>query len=626
MNKKIAILFLGMFLISLASATLNVSLSDQGTDVTDTSSGELLASGDLTVTVWDALSGGNLIYNETFTNTIINGSWNVMLGENSSNSLSLEYGKIYYKDYEIDGEDASFTNLTGGVVGRQFFYSPLGDISDEDISDSTNLTLGEKITFAFNEVIDNIVDGWITITGGLNVTENVTANYFIGDGSLLTGISGNWTNVTINENLNVDGDVYVNGSFLQAVADPVFVGELQNSSMLNGARSVYVSGKYAYVAVEIGDRLAVIDISDPTDPILVGELQDGITGGRLDGAYSVYVSGEYAYATSSNNDSFQIIDVSNPSTPVFAGQLGSDRLDGAYSVYVSGKYAYVTAYVDDSLQIIDISDASAPVFAGELQNSSRLNGAWGVYVSGGYAYVTSSNNDSFQIIDVSNPSSPSFAGQLVDSDRLVSAKSVYVSGKYAYVTAYGDDSLQIIDISNASAPVFAGELDSSSRLNGANSVYVSGKYAYVATRLNNSLKVIDISNASAPVFAGELGSDRLDGASSVYVSGKYAYVASESNNSLQIIDIGGIDVPSANIGDLAVGTLDVWENADVKNDLYVGSGLVVGIGGIYSQGDISASGNYSHSGNVGLTGNYTVGNCWQTFSGGIMVDTNCTAV
>lgn len=70
-----------------------------------------------------------------------------------------------------------------------------------------NLTFAQKVTFAFGEIIDNIVDGWITITGNLevrgdvvineslNVTENinsegnVTADYFIGDGSQLTGIS-----------------------------------------------------------------------------------------------------------------------------------------------------------------------------------------------------------------------------------------------------------------------------------------------------------------------------------------------------------------------------------------------------------------------------------------------------
>jgi len=35
------------------------------------------------------------------------------------------------------------------------------------------LNLGEKITFALGEIIDNIVDGWVRVTGGLNVTGDV---------------------------------------------------------------------------------------------------------------------------------------------------------------------------------------------------------------------------------------------------------------------------------------------------------------------------------------------------------------------------------------------------------------------------------------------------------------------
>jgi hypothetical protein len=38
---------------------------------------------------------------------------------------------------------------------------------------ANNLTLGDKITLAFGEVIDNIVDGWVRITGGLNVIGDV---------------------------------------------------------------------------------------------------------------------------------------------------------------------------------------------------------------------------------------------------------------------------------------------------------------------------------------------------------------------------------------------------------------------------------------------------------------------
>jgi hypothetical protein len=298
--------FFMIFFIGNVSATLNVSFSDQGTDVASRSTGELLESGDLSVTVWDALSDGNLIYNETFTGAIVNGSWNVMLGENSSNSLSLEFGKTYFKDYEIDGEDANFTNLTGSVVDRQFFYSPLGDITDDDISDSTNLTLGQKITFAFEEAIDNIIDGWIRITGGLNVTENVevggnvTANYFIGDGSQLTNIPGSVSVINFT-NSDYDGNV-TNGSLTgyeaaNNICDSEFSGahmctqhEVSSYIALVGAASLSVSqiswviaggAKYAPADHPVNDCSGFTnDGTGATDPLGSFWSFNNINGGK----------------------------------------------------------------------------------------------------------------------------------------------------------------------------------------------------------------------------------------------------------------------------------------------------------------------------------------------------------
>ena len=102
----------------MISASLNISLADHGSNIRNKSSGVLLNSSNLTVEIYDSLSGGALIYNETFNYSIINGSWNLMLGENSSNPLSIEFGKVYYKDYLINGENVNFTNLTGENVDR----------------------------------------------------------------------------------------------------------------------------------------------------------------------------------------------------------------------------------------------------------------------------------------------------------------------------------------------------------------------------------------------------------------------------------------------------------------------------------------------------------------------------
>jgi hypothetical protein len=159
-----------------------------------------------------------------------------------------------------------------------------------------------------------------------------------------------------------------------------------------------------------------------------------------------------------------------------------------------------------------------------------------------------------------------------------------------------DDALEIVDISSSTNPTHAGSIIDGAGgavLDYATSVFVSGKYAYVTSYSDKALEIIDISNPASPTHAGKIvngvGGVALDSPYSVYVSGKYAYVASFVSDALEIIDISGIDAPSATIGNLAVGSLNIWENANIFNDLSVGNGLNVGGGGIFTQGRLGVN-------------------------------------
>ena len=92
-------IFLATLLFSAGVlAALNVALSNQATDVRDSGTGDLVNNGNLTVFVYDALSGGNLVYSEVFNGSIINGRWNVMIVAKASNTMALELGRQYYID------------------------------------------------------------------------------------------------------------------------------------------------------------------------------------------------------------------------------------------------------------------------------------------------------------------------------------------------------------------------------------------------------------------------------------------------------------------------------------------------------------------------------------------------
>ncbi|KKW33513.1 MAG: PKD domain containing protein [Parcubacteria group bacterium GW2011_GWA1_53_13] len=366
--------------------------------------------------------------------------------------------------------------------------------------------------------------------------------------------------------------------------NPTIKGSVTDATNLDGAISVYVSGRYAYLAAQTADRLTIVDVSNPASPTTVGSVTDA----QLDTANAVYVTGNYAYvAASGNADRLTIVDVSNPSSPAIVGSVTSTQLDGARSVYVSGRYAYVVAETADGLTIVDVSNPSSPAIVGSV-TSTQLDSAYSVYVSGRYAYVAAGGADRLTIVDVSNPSSPVIVGSVTDSTLLDVARSVYVSGRYAYVMAWAADSLTIVDVFNPSSPTIVGSV-TSALLDDAHYIYVSGRYAYVTAANADRLIIVDVSSPASPVIVGSVTDAQLDYASAVYVSGRYAYVAAYNADRLTIVELPGLDIPTVLTGDIQTGSLETWENIDVGNDLLVRGGASIGGGGLYSSGPGSFS-------------------------------------
>jgi hypothetical protein len=165
--------------------------------------------------------------------------------------------------------------------------------------------------------------------------------------------------------------------------------------------------------------LAVIDISDPTNPGT--PIYEDTTGY----ASAVYVSGDYAYVAdyASGLAVIDISDPTNPGTPIYEDTTGT-----AFNIYVSGDYAYVADYAS-GLAVIDISDPTNP---GTPIYEDTAGYARDVYVSGDYAYVADCDSG-LAVVDISSPTNP---GTPVYEYTTETALGVYVSGDYAYVADY----------------------------------------------------------------------------------------------------------------------------------------------------------------------------------------------
>ncbi len=93
--------------------------------------------------------------------------------ENTNLNYSDQYWLCYYRDGTLINASKIARNPYA-FTARNVTISGIIPDSNLDMG-NYNLTLGDKIVFVFGQFIDNLVDGWLRITGNLNVTGNITA-------------------------------------------------------------------------------------------------------------------------------------------------------------------------------------------------------------------------------------------------------------------------------------------------------------------------------------------------------------------------------------------------------------------------------------------------------------------
>jgi len=180
--------------------------------------------------------------------------------------------------------------------------------------------------------------------------------------------------------------------------------------------AISVSGNYVYL-MEGLNGLNIIDISDPTSPILAGFLTGFFDPSN---AVGINVVDNYAYIFAGPD--LYILDITNPSEPILTGSIDTPGISNYGTI--SGNFAYITT-TDSGLWIVDISDPKNPVVTGNLPMSY---GGYAVGIAGDYAFMLNSYN-SLEVINISDPSAPFFASSyyLIGSDGLVISK-MYKSG------------------------------------------------------------------------------------------------------------------------------------------------------------------------------------------------------
>jgi len=383
----------------------------------------------------------------------------------------------------------------------------------------------------------------------------------------------------------------------QVLENPVPVATLEDGNLLNGTVAVDVftidGSTYAAIVSDSGDRLTIVDVTDPANPSVTGHLNDdaNLLLGRASGVTVFETGGStYAAVTSFAEDGLQIIDITTPASPTAVGNLpdteGShERLlessRGVDTFETGGNtYAVVASRDDHGIEIIDVTTPASPASVGNLTDTGglELEGAFAVdiFEAGNkfYAVVAAQHDNGIQIVDITDPTDPTAAGKLADSSatllRTPEGVAVFETGGkiYAAVTSSNENGLQIVDISDPTDPTAAGKLEDATDLElddpeGVDIFTVGTNiYAVVAADNDNGIQIVDITDPIDPTAAGRLQDDggrKLSEANDVAVFEiegiTYAVVTSGNEVGIQLVRL--TEVPDTTPPQLVSATLDM---------------------------------------------------------------------
>lgn len=297
-------------------------------------------------------------------------------------------------------------------------------------------------------------------------------------------------------------------------ATPVFVSQFKENEE-SRTYGVYVQNDLAFI-VGYGKGLRIIDISEITNPILLGSYGTHATG--------VFVQDDYAYIFGSP-DAFEVIDISNPLNPIKTGAIEQFNCGPSDRLIVDGSIAYVTSSC--GIDIIDVTNPWSPY----ILHKHKSIEAYDLVIHDQTAFVAA-RYDGFLILDVTNPSNPQNISQL---NLNYTTYDICYSNNIVYL-ADNNFGLTIINVSDITHPEI---IPNTLKFDSAYNIVKNNDVLYFLTPFNEvySISIADLNNPQ------QLGVFDFGGTSEdITIEGNFAFVANGIDG-LVILDISNKNKP-----------------------------------------------------------------------------------
>jgi len=171
------------------------------------------------------------------------------------------------------------------------------------------------------------------------------------------------------------------------------------------ALDVTIDGDLAYVCTS--DYLAILDISDPVESSLLGSFNEfGNYLGEVPRPEQVLAFGDYIFVIAYWHDNvycwtnkIMVLDVSDPTNPLLVQEFNVKRL--IYDIRLVDNFLYVASSGD--FRIYDVEHPNSPYLIGNFSANGFSPSAIAIY--GSYAFL-GSYGDGYLVLDISSLANP----------------------------------------------------------------------------------------------------------------------------------------------------------------------------------------------------------------------------
>jgi hypothetical protein len=533
----------------------------------------------------------NITTDYSLTLPINTGTVNQVLSTDGSGDLSWKTDDLQ-NSYDVSVNPEIIVNDTkDGLIIKDNSTPITGDLFS--VTDNSGST--EYLNVSSSGVtVTSITDNTATLSGG--DLSGITTLGMSGDltiGGNITRTSGLLTissggNVVIDSTIFNNGSLTTTGEISQSQTTPIFRDtNVFVSTLYTHFNVIKVKGDYAVIGtkgrVETGgEYIFVANISDPDDiDFMPGIFQTDVA--EMDGIEDIIISGTYVILACSASNSILIFNFLP--FKFISVYTNNTELGGVNSISLSGNNLYCTSPVDDSVSVIDISDISNLTLLGTYKDIAELQGPNKIIIKGENAYVSGDTGNSFVLLDISNPLNPVFIKKLT-----INSPTIFdIQGNYAYIYSSTDKSILSVKLYDLTLTNTYTDLIN---LDGIKDIKIVGKYLYLISPILTRLTVLY--TGIKPGITPQTSLTNvlyLQNFIKFDISGRFLHFIGAST--LGIIDLKGVDIISADIGNIKTGSLDVM------NDSYFG-GYSSFLNGINVGGSVGAK-------NIGMSGDLTIG-------------------